>query len=306
MQEICALEPAPRGVYCGAIGVVRPGGHATFNVAIRTVTLRGAQATCGIGSGITADATAEAEWQEWQIKQRFLERASAPFALLETLRLQGGEFHNLGAHLARLERAAKHFGYPFDVAQVQQALAALTADMTTDPRAGLGADSPKPVTPTMHVFAPTASTAWRVRLLLAANGQTHAEKFIQNKALAPVYIALAAMPFEASASEFTRFKTTHRAHYDAFAPTHPSLFDTLLYNPRGELTECTRGNIAVLLDGQWLTPALHCGLLGGVGRAHWLAQGRLKETVITLDDLRNAQGLAFINSLRGWVDAKLL
>jgi len=114
------------------------------------------------------------------------------------------------------------------------------------------------------------------------------------------------MPFEASASEFTRFKTTHRAHYDAFAPTHPSLFDTLLYNPRGELTECTRGNIAVLLDGQWLTPALHCGLLGGVGRAHWLAQGRLKETVITLDDLRNAQGLAFINSLRGWVDAKLL
>ncbi len=38
MQMIAALEPRARGLYCGAIGVVRPGGHATFNVAIRTVT----------------------------------------------------------------------------------------------------------------------------------------------------------------------------------------------------------------------------------------------------------------------------
>ena len=33
MQMIQALEPKPRGVYCGTIGLVRPGGHATFNVA---------------------------------------------------------------------------------------------------------------------------------------------------------------------------------------------------------------------------------------------------------------------------------
>src|SRR5690606_39079417 len=45
MRLIQALEPAPRGVYCGAIGVVRPDGAggiaATFNVPIRTVVLRG-------------------------------------------------------------------------------------------------------------------------------------------------------------------------------------------------------------------------------------------------------------------------
>ncbi len=293
MQEICALEPQPRGVYCGAIGVVRPGGHATFNVAIRTVTLRGSQATCGIGSGITADATAEAEWQEWQIKKRFLERASAPFDLLETMRLQGGEFHNLGAHLARLERAANHFGHPFDAAQVQQALAALTADASFAPGA-----SPLPV--------PQTTTAWRVRLLLAANGQTHAEKFILNQTLAPVLIALAATPFEASMSEFTRFKTTHRAHYEAFAPTNPAVFDTLLYNPRGELTECTRGNIACLIDGRWVTPPLQCGLLGGVGRRIALAEGRVVESVVRVADLPRVQAFAFVNSLRGWLDAKLV
>jgi len=283
MQAIHALEPQPRGVYCSAIGVVRPGGHATFNVAIRTVTLKGTQARCGIGSGITFDATADNEWREWQHKRGFLERASEPFELLETLRLQAGVFHNLGAHLARLARATRHFGYPYDEARVQAALQALL----------------DPATPG------DATAVWRVRLLLDAQGTPRAERFKQNSTPALVSIGLAATPFEAAQSEFTRFKTTRRAHYEAFAPTDPALFDTLLYNSQGELTECTRGNIAVLLDGQWLTPALHCGLLPGVGRAQFLNEGRLTEAVITLTDLTRASDLAFINSLRGWLPARL-
>jgi len=283
MQAIHSLESEARGVYCGAIGVVRPGGHATFNVAIRTVTLRCEEARCGVGSGITYDATAPNEWREWQHKRMFLERAREAFELLETLRLQAGVFHNVGAHLARLTRAARHFGYPYDEGRVRAALLAL-----------LGPDRRSENT-----------TIWRVRLLLDAQGTPHAEKFIQNSTPALVTIGLAATPFEAAQSEFTRFKTTRRAHYEAFAPTDPAVFDTLLYNTQGELTECTRGNIAVLLDGQWLTPALHCGLLDGVGRAHFITQGRLKEAVITLADLPRMQGWAFVNSLRGWVDARL-
>lgn len=283
MQAIQALEPQARGVYCGAIGIVRPGGHATFNVAIRTVTLRGTQASCGIGSGITYDATADNEWREWQHKRGFLERASEPFALLETLRLQAGAFHNLGAHLARLARAAKHFGYPLDEVRVRAVLQALLDQDTAN----------------------AGTSAWRVRLLLDAQGTPFVEKFIQNSTPTKVMIGLAATPFEAAHSEFTRFKTTRRNHYEAFAPTDPAVFDTLLYNPQGELTECTRGNIAVLLDGQWLTPALHCGLLDGVGRANFITQGRFKEAVITLADLPRVQGWAFVNSLRGWVEARL-
>jgi para-aminobenzoate synthetase/4-amino-4-deoxychorismate lyase len=286
MQTIKVLEPTPRGVYCGAIGVVRPGGHATYNVAIRTVTLQGSRARCGIGSGITADASAQAEWLEWQTKRGFLTRASQSFKLLETLRLEQGEFHLLDLHLARLKRAAAHFGYPFDEAAIRLVLARLQQDTSTQTD---GALSP-----------------WRVRLLLDDRGQPEAQCFKQNSTPAPVDIALAATTFEASHSEFTRFKTTQRAHYDAVAPSDPTVFDTLLYNAQGEVTECTRGNVAVLLDGQWLTPPLRCGLLDGVGRAHWLATGRLHEAVITLADLPRAQGLAFINSLRGWVDARLV
>ena len=278
MQMICALEPQPRGVYCGAIGVVRPGGHATFSVAIRTVTIQGNQARCGIGSGITADARPDAEWQEWQHKQRFLRRAATPFSLLETMRLQHGLYHALELHLQRLAQAAVHFGYPFDAARIHQAL---------------------------HAVAAPDNEPKRVRLCLDAWGTPRVEVYAFNGTPDQVDIALAATPFESAQSEFTRFKTTRRDHYDAFSPQADGVFDTLLYNPQGELTECTRGNIAVLIDGQWRTPPRHCGLLAGVGRQLALAQGRLLEAVITLEDLQRAQGLAFVNSLRGWLPARL-
>ncbi len=309
MQMVGELEPAPRGIYCGAIGVVRPGGHATFNVAIRTVTLRGADATCGIGSGITADATADAEWQEWQHKRGFLARASEAFNLLETLRLEGGAFQHLEAHLARLQTAAAHFAYPFDEARIRQALHALAGQGGGTWRVRLQLDEHG--TPQVEKFAiaqpnPCSSPPSHSPLPGLPTGMRpeQVQKFISNEPLAPVLLALAATYFIASHSEFTRFKTTRRAHYEAFAPTDPAVFDTLLCNAQGELTECTRGNIALLLDGQWVTPALQCGLLNGIGRAHWLQQGRIKESVITLADLPRVQALAFINSLRGWVDAR--
>ncbi|WP_114973726.1 aminodeoxychorismate synthase component I [Rhodoferax ferrireducens] len=280
MQMIKSLEPDPRGVYCGAVGVVRPGGAATFNVAIRTVTVKGGAVRCGIGSGITADATADGEWQEWRHKRAFLERASQPFELLETLALQDGVLRNAPDHLARLARAAVHFGYPLDVARVEVSLQQL-ADAH---RQGL----------------------WRVRLLLNARGQAQVEAHAMEASPALVQLALASTAFEEAGSEFVRFKTTRRAHYDAFAPRVPGAFDTLLWNRQGELTECTRGNVAVQLDGRWVTPPLRCGLLDGIGRARFLREGRLVEAVVRVEDLPCATGLAFVNSLRGWIDAVLV
>ena len=279
MQAIKDLEPDARGVYCGAVGVVRPGGHATFNVAIRTVTLQGDTARCGIGSGITYDATANAEWREWQLKRGFLERASQPFNLLETLCLDNGQLRHVSAHVARLARAAQHFGYPLDATQLAEQLKHLT---------------------TSH---PTGD--WRVRLQLTRQGQALTEAFALGPTPSPVLLQLADTPFEAAHSEFVRFKTTHRPHYDAYTPTQAGVFDALLWNTRGELTECTRGNIALLLDGVWVTPPLSCGLLDGVGREQALLEGRLVEAVVRLDDLPRVTALAFVNSLRGWVEAGL-
>ncbi len=278
MQLIRDLEDSDRGVYCGAVGVVRPGGNATFNVPIRTAEVRGDVVRAGTGSGITFDAQPAAEWQEWQHKQAYLRRASQSFAILETLALQDGVFRHAAQHVARMQQAALYFAYPWDHAAIQAGLNSLRQQ---------------------H-----ASGDWRVRLLLDTQGQVQAQAFALHPTPGPVRLQLAALPLKNSHSEFVRHKTTRRAHYERFAPTDPAVFDTLLWNAAGEVTECTRGNVAFLLDGQWLTPAESCGLLPGVGRAQCLAQGRIREAVIRLDDLRHVQALAFVNSLRGWLNAQ--
>jgi para-aminobenzoate synthetase/4-amino-4-deoxychorismate lyase len=257
--------------------VVRPGGSATFNVPIRTAVARGDRIHAATGSGITFDSTPEAEWQEWRHKQAFLHRASQAFEILETLALQDGELQHLSAHLARMQASAAHFGFVWQGDAVQQTL----ADLCQRHPQG----------------------AWRVRLLLDAAGRLQAQAFAPADTPRPVRLQLAASPLEESDSEFVRHKTTLRAHYDAFTPTDPAVFDTVLWNACGEITECTRGNLALLLDGRWVTPALECGLLPGVGRAHWLAQGRMEEAVVLVSDLPRAQAVAFVNSLRGWVEA---
>lgn len=82
---------------------------ATFNVPIRTVVLHHQAASklvrCGIGSGITLDATLDAEWREWQAKRAFVEHASTPFDILEPLRLQDGALPHADLHLARMGAA---------------------------------------------------------------------------------------------------------------------------------------------------------------------------------------------------------
>ena len=280
MRAIRALEPEPRGVYCGAMGVLRPGGAATFNVPIRTVTLRGNAARCGIGSGITSGATADGEWREWGLKQAFVQRASAPFELLETLGLADGQLRDADAHLARMAQAAQHFGYPWDARHVQGALQSVADAHTQGP--------------------------WRVRLLLDVRGRACAEAYALPASLARVRLQLANRPLDEAHGEFVRCKTTRRAHYDAFTPEQPDVFDTLLWNADGELTECTRGNVAFLLDGRWVTPPLRCGLLAGVGRARALQDGHIQEeAVVRVEDLPRVEALAFVNSLRGWIPADL-
>lgn len=279
MHLIRRLEPEPRGVYCGAVGVVQPGGAATFNVPIRTVTLSADGARCGIGSGITADAKQDGEWDEWRHKRAFLERASTPFELLETLALVNGRLNNVDAHLARMAAAASHFGFRWNAQSVTQGLDAL------------------------RISHPDG--AWRVRLLCDIRGRHQVQVFALDASPTQVRLALADRAFEAEKNEFVRFKTTRRGHYEAFAPSGPDVFDTLLWNERGEITECTRGNVALLLDDRWVTPPLHCGLLGGIGRARVLREGRAVETIVRLDDLPRVRRLAFVNSLRGWIDAVL-
>jgi len=71
---IASLEDTWRGIYCGTVGLIAPGGDAIFNVAIRTVLLETAsgEAICGVGGGITWDSLAAEEYEEALTKAAFL------------------------------------------------------------------------------------------------------------------------------------------------------------------------------------------------------------------------------------------
>jgi len=78
LQTIEDLEPAPRGVYCGALGWFDTERDRTdVAVAIRTFTLTPHGTMFGVGAGITADSDPAAEWAETELKARRLLRLAA-------------------------------------------------------------------------------------------------------------------------------------------------------------------------------------------------------------------------------------
>ncbi|MFN7835888.1 MAG: chorismate-binding protein [Burkholderiaceae bacterium] len=280
LGDIARLEAQPRGLYCGAVGLIRPGGHATFNVAIRTPVWHKPTGTLtyGVGSGVTWYSDAMAERREWAQKAHFLHRASAPFQLLETVRLEQGACKRLSAHLQRLRTAAAHFGFPFDLPSIGACVHAL-AD--THPE-GL----------------------WRVRLLLDRHGVCTTTIHPHQDTTGPQRCRLAPTPIRAPA-EYLRFKTTWRRHYDDFQPADSPWFDTLLYTEDQELSEFTRGNLVLEIDGVKWTPVAMGQLLPGVLRAEALAAETIREAVLPVQALQQAARVWLINSLRGWVEIKL-
>ncbi len=281
MDIIADLEKSARSVYCGAIGHVSPGGAARFNVAIRTVTLDVASGCmeCGLGGGITWDSVAADEYAEVQTKSRFLARAAAGFELLETLLLVDGRYELLERHLARLASSVAHFGF-------------------TPPQDAAG---------TLAQYAQAHPEGrWRVRLLCAPDGTLRIDASAADAPDASLRkVRLAEVPVS-RAEPFLYHKTTRRSLYDAhLSRVSGTAFDVLLWNDAGELTEFTRGNLVLDIDGQRLTPPVSSGLLDGTLRRELVERGELIEQVLTRDDLARAQALWFINSVRGWIPVQL-
>ena len=285
MRHIAGLEASPRQVYCGAIGLISPDGTATFNVAIRTLLADTQTQTAeyGVGGGITWDSTAGDEYAELLAKAAVLQADRPEFDLLETLRLENGEFHLLEAHLQRLRDSAAYFGFP----DVSEAARMALHGAGERHRGG----------------------NWRVRLRVSKLGTTITEEFsLAANPLDPlpfntVPIVIARSPVN-SANPFLNHKTTHRAVYERHLQEarqqNADMYDALLWNERGELTEFTTGNLVVELGGELYTPPRDCGLLAGTLRAELLAQGKIRERLLTRDDLNHATRCWLINSVRGW------
>lgn len=287
MELLAGLEDSPRGVYCGAVGYLSPHGsdrpRARFNVAIRTVMLdaQTGLAEYGVGGGITWDSRPANEYDEVVAKARVLTWRRPRFDLVETLLHEpGAGYRHLEAHLDRLRGSAGYFGFRYDDGAVRASLANAATDASHGPS--------------------------RVRLLLSRDGGTTSGAVPLSPPSARVMLAIdEAHPVDPS-DVMLFHKTTHRTRYDDARARHPDADDVILVNTRGDATEATIANLAVRLDGRWFTPPLDAGLLPGVERAALLAEGRLAERTMSIPDLRAADDLAVLSSVRGFRQAELV
>lgn len=280
MRIINQLERSPRGVYTGAIGLLRPGGDCIFNVAIRTLQLhaKSGDLTFGVGGGVTFDSTAEREYTECLVKSAFLHARPASFQLLETMLLENGNYFLLERHLSRLNDSAEFFGFRFVKEAISDELDRLAS---------------------AH-----QSERWRVRLLLSKNGQVHTEITKAELRSDVRRVALASKPVQSS-NRMLFHKTTDRSAYRAAAPTLNDYDDIVLFNERGEVTESANANIVMPAEGKLWTPPISSGLLTGTFREQLLFEGAIQERVITVEELRAACEFFLINSVQKWMRARM-
>ncbi|MFZ1287754.1 MAG: aminodeoxychorismate synthase component I [Candidatus Phosphoribacter sp.] len=295
MELIADFEDRPRGVYCGAIGVVHPGGAAAFNVAIRTLVTVPEQglARYDVGGGVVWDSEGRDEYAEALAKAAILDVTQCDVAILETARVEGGEVVLEQRHLTRMAGSAAWFGRPFDRERARSLLR------------GCG---PGPT---------------RARLLLLSTGELQIEsdplptpfgipptpdRVPDRAGSLPHPVALARTAVW-SGDPWLRHKTTRRGVYEQrleeATARNSALLDVLLHNERGELTEFTIGNVVVRIDGALLTPPETCGLLPGTARADALRSGLVTERVLTLPDLDRVEQMWLLNAVRGWVPVAL-
>ena len=74
-EIIAELEPEPRGLYTGAIGILGFNGESRFNIAIRTAVIEAGQLHFHTGAGIVADSIPAMEFDETRHKAAGILRA---------------------------------------------------------------------------------------------------------------------------------------------------------------------------------------------------------------------------------------
>jgi branched-chain amino acid aminotransferase/4-amino-4-deoxychorismate lyase len=215
--------------------------------------------------------------------------------LFETVLSEAGRLRRLEAHLARLAAGCAALGLPPpDRATVEAAMVEALA------RAGLGAaraavrlsytagsggrglDRPQPLAPRLvATAAPAPKPTTPARLVTAAvrrNDQSPASRL---KTLSYLDNVLARREAQAAGAD-----------------------EALMLNTRGQVACAAAANLFWIADGALLTPALDCGVLGGVMRAEVIvAAGRLglsvREVAAGPEALAATEALFLTNALIG-------
>ena len=274
MEIIKKVEKQPRGVYCGAIGILVPQGPSIFNVAIRTLQMEETKAIYGVGGGITWDSNWESEYEETKQKAAVLYRQNPKFDLISTGRIHQGKLLFLEEHIKRLQESSRYFDYPFNAEKAHNQATALCQSLDLD-------------------------TDYRLKLSLKKDGELkfeHSQLTNLSDDFCQARLVEQRHPLE---RPYTFFKTSYRPHLNI--EPHEQIY----YNHEGQLLETSIGNIVLKIEDQLYTPPVHLGLLNGIYRQSLIAENKLKEKVLTVKDLKQAQAIYGCNAVRGLYELKV-
>jgi len=274
MEIIRSLESAPRKIYTGGIGFMTPEGEAHFNVAIRTALIdrEAERLEFCVGGGIVWDSDVEAEYEETLTKARVLTQPRPEFQLLETMLWEpGGGIFLRDEHFQRLGKSAAYFDIPLEIYAIESELEKICGT----------------------IFQ-------KVRLLVGRDGTFEVQVTpLEDTKDGTVTFSLAKAPVD-SQDVFLFHKTTHRAVYEAAKRDYLGADEVVLWNKRGEVTEGSITNVVIRKEGRLITPPVECGLLAGTYRASLLKAGKIEESIISTDELKAADEVFLINSVRKW------
>ena len=275
MEIIKNLEPQPRGIYCGTIGLLLPNGRRIFNVAIRTIQLYMGQAIYGVGGGITWDSTWESEYREVHQKAAVLYRKQARFQLITTGKISQKQLLFEDQHLERLTKASRYFAYPFDPEELRQKIEeeCRACDVNQDYRLRITLSKSGEMELSHQILAPLSPSFCKAKLCLQETDLNQS---------------------------FTYFKTTHRPHLSLGEQ------EIIYHNAAGELLETSIGNLVLKINGKLYTPPIRLGILPGIYRQHLLETGQVKEKITTLEDLNQAEAIYGCNAVRGLYELEVI
>ncbi|HLG32601.1 MAG TPA: aminodeoxychorismate synthase component I [Ignavibacteriaceae bacterium] len=274
MEIIQELEKESRGIYTGSIGLFTKK-EIVFNVAIRTLTINKTtrNGEIGIGAGIVWDSDPELEFNESNLKSKFLNESAEYFELLETMLLDNGQIEFQEDHLTRMKSAADYFLFNFNEKKMRKRLLE-------------------------QVENSDKSKKYKLRLTLNKWGKLSVS-ITEVKPIPDEIEVIVSEKRINSLNRFQHFKTTNRRLYDEEYSKYSSkgFFEVIYQNEKDEVTEGSRTNIFIRKGSEWFTPSLTSGALPGIYRNHFLHKEKVKESILSLEDILSADEVWLTNSI---------
>ncbi|MBZ0183402.1 MAG: aminodeoxychorismate synthase component I [Melioribacteraceae bacterium] len=273
MEIIHELENSERGIYTGAIGLIK-NNKSTFNVAIRTIILdKMNKGEIGLGSGIVWDSDGLQEYSEVSLKSNFLVKTDKYFELFETMLFENGKIFLIDEHIERLKNAANYFLFKINTAKI------ITKIIDA-------------------VNALDLNKNYKIKLMLRKDGHTEINiseeiSFQSNK------IVISGNKINAK-NRFQYFKTTNRELYNKELELFrkDNYFDVIYFNDENLLAEGAITNIFLFINDIWHTPSIKSGILNGVYRDYFIKNNNCIETEINKNDLLKSQKIILTNSVK--------